>query len=280
MSENAENANVAEESVVDSILGGDDSHSPEVDTQTTAAPEADHSENGTEGTTPEGDAAPAAKPDDSATPEETESDSKLKQELETLQKRFKDTQSALHRATTERSELRKELEALKAKEEDENDWFGDEDRTRKEELENKLTESDAQTEKLNQEAALLAWDTAAAPVIAAHPDFEDVVYGKLAPRLDAEKGDPEVIRLWNAESDQSPANAYKFAKELDDRLLAARNPQAYRDRIRKEVEEEIKNRKPSEVTGKSGLDLMNSADTADTGYDPGGESAVDFVLKE
>jgi len=277
MSEKAENANVEEESVVDSILGGDDGHSPEnVNAPAAATQDADPSGTPTKGTAPEGD----EHPDDSAATEDAERDAKLKQELENLEKRFKDTQRALHQATTERSKLAKELEELKAKEEDENDWFGEDDRARKDELEKQLEASDAQTAQLDQEAKLAAWDKAAAPVIAQHPDFEEVVYGKLAPKLDAEKGDPEVIRLWQAEADHTPANAYKFAKELDDRLLAARDPQAYREKVRKEIEEEIKNKNMNGVTGKSGLDLMNSADSADTGYDPGGESAVDFVLRE
>ena len=279
----SENANIAPEaaegSAVDFALGGEESHSPEQTPEVTPAQP--------EETQVEEEHAPEDTPPDSAEkkPETTaaaeppkKSVEELEHENEVLRKRVSDTQRRMHEATTEKAKLEKELAELKAKEENDDDWFGEDDTARKEELEGKLKAADEQLGSLNQEAALAAWDAAAAPVIAEHPDFEDLVYGKLAPKIDAEKGDPEVRALWEAEKDKSPANAYKFAKNLDDLVLQRRDPAAYRDKIRKEVEEELKKKSGGEVTGKAGLDLMNSADTPVGTPDPGGESAVDFVF--
>ena len=63
------------------------------------------------------------------TPEANEPDKsdELRKELETLQKRLHDTQEAMHKATTERAELQKELQKLKSKEADDDDWFSEEE---------------------------------------------------------------------------------------------------------------------------------------------------------
>lgn len=279
MSENANNApEEAKESAVDFALGGEESHSPEQPQNAEIAAEPKQ-------TQIEADDAPEEQSPDSAKPKETQaaeppkkSVEELEHENEVLRKRVSDTQRAMHEATTARAALQKELDELKKKEEDDDDWFGDDDKARKEELEGQLKASDEQLNTLNEQAALAAWDVAAAPVIAEHPDFEELVYRKLAPKIDAANGDPEIRALWEAEKDKSPANAYKFAKNLDDIVLQRRDPAAYREKIRKEVEEEFR-KNGGEVTGKEGLDLMNSADTPVGTPDPGGESAVDFVFK-
>ena len=287
MSENANNApEEAEGSAVDFALGGEESHSPEQAPKNTPPAEPEQTPVETDHAPEDGEETPESTPDSANKPEATtaaeppkKSVEELEQENAILRKRVSDTQRAMHEATTERAKLQKELDELKAKEEDDDDWFGEDDKARKEELEGQLKASDEKIDSLNQEAALAAWDAAAAPVIAEHPDFNELVYGKLAPKIDAEKGDPEIRALWEAEADKSPANAYKFAKNLDDIVLQRRDPAAYREKVRKEVEEEYKKNHGGEVTGKEGLDLMNSADTPVGAPDPGGESAVDYVFK-
>ena len=216
-------------------------------------------------------------------PDET---SRLKQEVENLRKRLKDTQSAMHKATGERAALAKELAELRAKEDDD-DWFGEDDKKRVKELEDGLKESDEQIRKLNETLAEDArkdaeavWDEAAAKVKAQYPDFDDVVYEKFAPLLHEKTGNAQVRAAWERETDKSPANAYKFAKKVLDIIEFQRDPDAYKARLRKEIETE--KRKPeteivSEPTGKDGLDMLNSADIP---VDPGRRvSFVDAVFK-
>jgi chromosome segregation ATPase len=264
MSENAEQLNNVIDDVIESVIGGsheDANHSQNNadDTSNPLVPD------GTENNAPE-----TEKVEDSA--EKKYPDLKaMQEEIANLSKRLHDTQSAMHRATEERSKLEKELNALKSKEVDEDDWFSEEDKERSEQLEGDLKKSDEELSKLEGEktsievkAAEAIWDAAAAKVIAEHPDFEEVVYGKLAPMIDENNTAPEAKRvreLYMSMSDRSPAAAYKFAKELEDRLLMDSDPEAYKQKVRSEVEREYRGENLN-IEGKEGLDLLNSADGA------------------
>ena len=280
MLENAEQVNKEVEDVVNSVLGGaqeDASHSRGEDEDIT----------GRLGT---GDNAPETEDkktvDDSAKKEEPDVN-KMQAEIENLSKRLHDTQSAMHRATEERSKLEKELNDLKNKQADEDDWFSEEDKEKSEQLEGDLKKSEEELSRLDAEktsievkAAEAIWDAAAAKVIADHPDFEEVVYGKLAPLIDENNDTPEAkrVRELYAKTDRSPASAYKFAKELEDRLLIDSDPEAYKQKIRSEIEREYRGEESQNIEGKDGLDLINSADGVDYNTAPSGD-VLDFLPK-
>jgi len=205
-------------------------------------------------------------------PESSEKDSaELKQELENLQKRLHDTQAAMHKATTERAALKKELDDLKAKKENEDDWFSEDDSEREKELENSLKKADedsarlqAEQDDLKKEEAAKVWDEAAAPVIKQHPDFEKVMYEQFAPLLDSQKGDQYVIAEWVKLKDKSPASAYAFAKKMLEVKEFQRDPEAYRAKLLKSNKQnnDFENDVDDEPRGKDGLDMLNSADVA------------------
>ena len=170
---------------------------------------------------------------------------------------------------------------------DADDWFGEDDKKRVRELEDGLKKSDEQIRELNESLAEDArkdaeavWDEAAAKVKAQHPDFDDVVYEKFAPLLHEKTGNAQIRAAWEGEKDKSPANAYRFAKKVLEIIEFQRDPDAYKARLRREIETE--KRKPetesvSEPTGKDGLDMLNSADIP---IDPGRSvSFVDAVFK-
>lgn len=220
---------------------------------------------------------------------ETDSE-KLKQEIETLQKRLHDTQAAMHKATTDRAALKKELDELKAKKENEDDWFSEDDSAREKELENSLKKADedsarlqAEQDDLKKQEAAKAWDAAAAPVIKAHPDFEKVMYEEFAPLLDSKTGNQQVIKEWNDLKDKSPASAYEFAKRQLDIIEFQRDPAAYKEKLLKanknnnpsEDDDEIEDDEPR---GKRGLDMLNSADVESTPSGDWNGSFVDAVF--
>lgn len=282
MLENAEQVNKDFEDVIDSVIGG-------------AADEASHSHDtgndisGSCDTDGKNETAPDdSKGSDDSAKKDTPDVSAMQAEIANLQKRLHDTQSAMHKATEERSRYEKELNELKAKKEDEDDWFSEEDQEKSEQLESDLKKSDEQISQLDAEknsienkAAEAIWDAAAAKVIAEHPDFEEVVYGKLAPLLDENNNDPEAQKtkeLYAALSDKSPASAYKFAKELEDRLLMQNDPEAYKQKVRSEIEREYSGKESTVVEGKEGLDLLNSADY-DNSISSISENVLDFLPK-
>lgn len=280
MSENAEHENNEINDVIESVFGGDEkSHSQETV----------NNENDGIVTDGNNDNAPEAskKADDSAEKEVPDVDA-LKAEIQNLNKRLHDTQSAMHNATEERSRLKRELEELKSKKDDEDDWFSEEDKAKSESLEDDLKKSDNEISQLGKEeasikekAAEAIWDAAAANVIAEHPDFEEVVYGKLAPLIDENSTDPKaktVRELYLALPDKSPAAAYKFAKELDDRVLMHNDIEAYKQKVRSEIEREISGGNNT-VEGKEGLDLLNSADSANYDYSNTSMDVLDFLPK-
>lgn len=284
MSENAEQVNKEIEDVIGSVLGGEPegkNHSPE---------HADGVTNDLE-TSGDVDGAPDAgeKPADDSAKGNIPDVEALQSEITNLNKRLHDTQNAMHKATEERSKLEKELNELKLRKEDEDDWFSEEDKAKSEQLEEDLKKSDeniaqldAEKNSINAKAAEAIWDAAAAKVIAEHPDFEEVVYGKLAPLLDESNADPDAKRvreLYMSLPDKSPEAAYKFAKELEDRLLMDRDPEAYKQKLRSEIEREITGENRNIVEGKDGLDLLNSADSGN--YNPSEPSGdvLDFLPK-
>lgn len=301
MSEIAEAETTTNESTLDFLLGGEKSHSQDETTVNAGNPvvkqesseesnvpdEFDDESLRFEDSTEDEQERPENSPEKGKeiaqeTPaEESVDDASLKQEIETLNKRLKDTQSAMHRATEDRARLQKELDNLKSKKENEDDWFSEEDNNRVGEIEQEIQKNDQQISELNEKAALALWDAAAAKVKAEHPDFDKVVYEGLCSKLDPVNGNPQVIALWNAEKDKSPGNAYAFAKKVDDMLLMQNDPEAYRAKIRAEVESEYKNKnnQSTGITGKDGLDLLNSEELPEQEIDSGG-SALDYLFKE
>lgn len=210
--------------------------------------------------------APEPKPD----PAET---ARLEQEIAGLRKRLHDTQSAMHRATTERARLAKELEELKQKRENDDDWFSEDDKSRAEKLEQDLKSHDeeiarnqAEANAIQQRNAEIEWDRAAAPVIRQHPDFEEVVYGKLTPLIHPKTGNPQFIAAWNELADKSPASVYDFARNVLDILDFQHDPKGYKERLRKEFQSQGRSQSQSgrgsdgaAPTGKAGLDMLNGA---------------------
>lgn len=295
--ENAER-NAEETSFVDSALGGDDdgaaapesgSHSPadeEHDLEDAAdagdqpIPEDDELDDGFADDDSNGEGAQNA-------PEAPEVDvSRLKQEIEGLQKRLHDTQAAMHKATGERARLQKELQELKTKQDNEEDWFSEDDRERTEQLEQDLKRSDeeiarvqAEEQEITGKKAVAEWDAAAAPVIRKHPDFEKVVYGDLVPLLDPKTGDPTIRAQWESLPDKSPAATYEFAKKALEIREFQRDPQAYKKRLRKEFKTHGgSDRRDDAPVGKEGLDMTPSADMPDAVQPRRNMSFVDEVF--
>ncbi len=209
-----------------------------------------------------GDKAPAGE----KVPEKDSAE--LKQEVEKLQKRLHDTQAAMHKATTDRAALKKELDELKAKKENEDDWFSEDDSDREKALEADLKKADdeiarqqAEQDDLKKQEAASVWDAAAAPVIKEHPDFEKVMYEQFAPLLDAKTGNQQVIREWNELKDKSPASAYAFAKQQLDIIEFQRDPKAYKEKLLKSNHNNNSEYAFDDTPrGKEGFDMLNSED--------------------
>ena len=275
-------------SFVDSVLGGEEeSHSPEttekdehaaadgqIDDGDSPLPEdaeelgfSDSDDSNEEQNADDGKKEPEQQQDK---PEVNQDNTALKQEIEGLKKRLHDTQSAMHKATSERAALQKELAELKAKKENEDDWFSEDDQDRVEKLEKEIKKSDeeiarcdAQTKEIEQKNAEAQWDAAAAPVIAQHPDFEKVLYDDFAPLLDPKTGNPQIRAEWDKLKDKSPLSAYNFAKKVLDVLDFQRDPEAYKEKLRKQLESKPNNPGAdgnAVPTGKEGLDMLPSAD--------------------
>lgn len=213
----------------------------------------------------DGEEATSEEKDESAEDPEVE---RLKQQVESYRKRLHDTQAAMHRATGERSRLRKELEELKAKQAEEDDWFSETDKARVTELETAIRKADetvirneAAAEEITKQRVEAEWDAAAAPVIAKHKDFEEIVYDKLTPLLDPVSGNAQVRAAYDALPDKGPAAVYEFSKKMLDVLEFQRDPEGYKENLRKQMSY----RKEPEsvhgaVEGKEGLDMLPSAD--------------------
>lgn len=304
--EEKQNVEAEETSFVDEVLGGAD-HSPadEAESDEGASekpddgdelipdedggdefPESDDSIGEDENSEGKGE----GKSETSEKPTQEPDDSALKQEIESLQKRLHDTQAAFHKATGERAALKKELDELKSKKENEDDWFSSDDKERMEKLEADIKKSDeeiasaqAASEDIAKKEAVARWDAAAAAVIKEHPDFEKVMYDTLVPLLDPQKGNPQVRSAWESLQDKSPASQYAFAKNVLDILEFQRDPKAYKEKMRQEI---IKQNNHSDgfddddtpPVGKEGLDMLPSADMPAASAPRGDVSFVDAVF--
>ncbi len=283
---------------LDSVLGGEESHSPEEnDQEKQPGPETepetdegdelipDDEDDPFDGDTAESDSVdeketPPGPPDPKAEAEAERQKQNLQTELETYKKRLHDTQTAMHKATTERARLEKELSELKAKQDSEDDWFSETDKERVESIEADLKKTNDEIDRRSQEeselqkkSASIQWDEAAAAVIKEHPDFEKIVYDELVPLLDKDTGNAMVKAEWEALKDKSPASVYAFAKNMLDFIEFRRDPEAFRQKLRGPKTETPKpgNETP---TGKAGLDMLPSADLP---ADATPERSVSFV---
>lgn len=170
--------------------------------------------------------------------------------------------------TKQKAELESKLAKLKSSR-DGDDWFGEEDhddleKAEKElaEVTDKLTAAGEKGEKARREKAAAFWDREERLARKEHADFDEVVYEKFAPLLDAETGDPGVIAAWNGAKDKSPKGCYAFAKKV----------MAFQDWVNGGgMSSPAGTQEPkSEVRGKAGLDLLNSATgPAETGNQSG-----------
>ena len=279
------NNNESETSFIDDVFGGD---ATETETKTSSSgttpgaetknkdekPESTETTENKDYSIPDdesdsfGDDVDSGKEEEKQTPPPPEKDpAELKQEVEKLQKRLHDTQAAMHKATTDRAALKKELDELKAKKDNEDDWFSEDDSEREKTLEADLKKADdeiarqqAEQDDLKKQEATSVWDAAAAPVIKEHPDFEKVMYEQFAPMLDPQNGNQYVIAEWGKLQDKSPASAYAFAKNMLDVVEFQRDPKAYKAKLLKS-----NNNNPGDVfddtpRGKEGFDLLNSED--------------------
>lgn len=260
------------ESFVDELLGGEkESHSPGAEEATNLTDEPDVKDD--DGDSPIPDDDEEIFPSDDSKKEkldEVPDTTALKQEVEVLKKRLHDTQSAMHKATGERSKLQKELDELKAKQQDEDDWFSEDDKHKVEQLEADLKKSEeevnqitSQEQYIARQAAEKEWDAAAAPVIAKNPDFEKVVYDDLVALLDASTGNAQVRAEWENLKDKSPAAVYTFAKRSLEVLEFQRDPEAYKEKLRKQLSQGYHNSSAfdnASPVGKEGLDMLPSAD--------------------
>lgn len=260
------------ESFVDELLGGEkESHSPGAEEATNLTDEPDVKDD--DGDSPIPDDDEEIFPSDDSIKEKREEvpdDSALKQEVEVLKKRLHDTQSAMHKAMGERSKLQKELDELKAKQQDEDDWFSEDDKHKVEQLEADLKKSEEEVNQITSQGQYIArqaaekeWDAAAAPVIAKNPDFEKVVYDDLVALLDASTGNAQVRAEWENLKDKSPAAVYTFAKRSLEVLEFQRDPEAYKEKLRKQLSQGYHNSSAfdnASPVGKEGLDMLPSAD--------------------
>lgn len=304
---------VEDESLIDFVLGGDEtvSHSPETKKEEASTPEAtapkvevnaeeevfdpygDDEDDSAEIEADDSAKTEEVKPQekapaeaDSAEPkEEPVQDTAVEdhsKEIANLNKRLHDTQAAMHKATARAAELQKRLEALEQKKNqgedpedapDGEDWFADPDKKEVDALKKELSDIqkdnqdlESQQQDLQQQANLAAWHQAAAPVRAAHADFDELVYDKLEPLLDPEKGDARIRELYMQQKDRTPAGAYKFAKSLPMILEIMENPEAFHAKLHS-FEEKI-NQTPPETNStrknnKAALDMVNSAEYAE-----------------
>ena len=201
----------------------------------------------------------------------------LEKELDNYKKRLHDTQKAMHEANSKRAELQKRLDSINAgsehgveSSEEDDEWFKDSDEKKpdeKEPDEKKSEESDLKQEiaelRRNQEEYQLEqrrreWLNEAEKVRREHEDFDELVFDRLDSLLDEETGDAMIRTLYMQHADRSPAGAYEFAKKLF----------GYQTKLRgdseavPETKEEPETKDP--MSGKAGLDRLNSAEFADT----------------
>lgn len=269
------------EEMLDDVMGGSESHSPETEEAAENSLKADDAPEEKEVFEPYGEDENSFS-DDSAqeqeqpeektdAPEKTDSapvkeevvpDAEkiaLQEKVTNYETRLRDTQRAMHKANEERAKLQKELDALKKKNMDDessgdDNWFADDTDVEKDknaELESKIEALEKQQEDFRQEQAVARWKKEAAAVEEKFPDYEELVYKKLEPLLDQESGDPAVLAAYMKWHDKTPAGAYEFAR----RYFAVERAETPATETAKPV--------PDPTKGKAGLDRLNSADFAD-----------------
>lgn len=300
---------VTETSFVDQVLGGEsakaESHSPATDdkdltkvakSQTPPVeenfelpdddPEDSFEENTDSGKETEEASKESADEKEAQKKQLEETDTKLKTEIENLNKRLKDTQTAFHKNAEENKKLKKELGDLKTKKDKNDDWFSDEDKSRAAELEKRIEANDSantavekQAKELEVEQLNVKWEMEAAKVEIEHKDFKDLVYNVLAPMLtpDSKEFDAVIASQYNKLSDKSPAAAYAFAKKVSEQQEFLKDPEAYKAKLRMEVT----NNQPKMATvptGKAGLDMINSA-SVPVNNKGSSDSFVDAIFK-
>lgn len=279
MSEKEEKANAVPEAIksfVDEALGGE-THSQDIDVSEARDAGEAPSNNIGEKDSPFTDDSAVVKDEpkkDEAVPEEKkapEAGVEKTKEVENLEKRFHDTQKAYHEKTEEVKRLERELlEARnqKSTSEESDSWFEDEgdDKKSKADADKRRSEEiDSKLQHMKNELTIALWEQEARFVRKEHPDFNEVVFDKLSPLLDETTGDAFVKSLWAKETDKSPANAYNFAKRVFDQREMLNDPEAYKEKLRAEIEEEARTKASSPATekkhptGKTGLDMISSA---------------------
>lgn len=263
------------------LLDGDKSHSPEPQEEPkkeqTVIGDDDEGIDFSQGQDPE-------KPD-----AETQDDrlATLQSEVETLRKRLKDTQSAFHQKAEllkQRDELLRQRDESERHEEDDDDWFGEDDRRHRQELDSRITETDRKLADLDSQVAddaktsnLAAWEAAEGPVRKEHSDYDEIVYDFVGEAVFSEKADPEIKRQYEGLKDKSPKAVYEFGKRIKTYAEIARDPEAYRKKVRDEVYREMKGEETSPV-GRRGLNGINSADAPTAEDNDVGESFVNSIF--
>jgi len=176
-------------------------------------------------------------------PEEPSEADLLKKQLEELQaqnekldKRYKDTQASYTKGQQQIAELQKKLESK------EDSYFAEEEISSGEETP-QLESLRKEIEDMRADLARQRWEVAAAPVKAAHDDFGEVVEELLATALETDAALAERY----AEMGKTPENAYKLGKELKEKQEILRDPEAYREKLKQQLMEELKStEEPSE----------------------------------
>jgi chromosome segregation ATPase len=218
--------------------------------------------------------ADSAEEKEAQAPQRTAED--YEQEIAKLNKRLHDTQKAYHERSEKASSLEKRIAELENKKSDTNEeddnWFSEDDKKEvaslKQELSEIKKENEAfgeQQQEIQQQANLAAWHQAAASVREKHADFDELVYDKLEPMLDEEKGDPRIRALYLQQMDKTPEGAYKFAKNLSLLLELLDNPEGFEARVANNAtkKENATPEPPRTVQGKEALRNLPSADYAE-----------------
>jgi len=179
------------------------------------------------------DPAPEEAPDAEDSASSKKLDDLLKQ-IETLDKRYKDTQSAYTKGQQRIVELEKKLEEAS------DDYFAEDDN---EDGDSRV--KDALAEKVDRIEALLAqqrWEMTEVAVKKEHDDYDAVVYETLLPELEK---NTELAEQYRA-AGGTPEAAYKLGRELKERQEILSDPAAYREKLKKELLETQAKEEPEE----------------------------------
>lgn len=291
---NEQQAETEMTSFVDEAFGGE----PETGADHSQTTESeDGLETFAEASAPAGEGADSAEAKTEPEKQDEDETARLNAEVERLKKRLHDTQASYHEATAKRNAAEKELAELKAKKDDDDDWFSEEDENGLKTAEENLRKADAEIADINEteraiseKQNMLIWEAEVKKVSGELTDFEEVVYKQFAPLIDEKTGEPSEREAWlkaieklKAEGKASdPRFVYGYAKDVLERREFERDPKAYKERLRKEIQNEKNGMNmPDQIsvqpTGKRGLDMVQSA--AGPGDQPSvPESFVDGIF--